>query len=358
MKSYTVFKIKCRDSLSMADLFAYLQDKVAANGHYFAIQGLRYDALDKKKQKQFDDIGLDEFSYRVVLPHIAQSAGYDPDLHDYRMISNLDGRWNWPNPTCHELLPDERFSNLVAFCDRLGTLDIATMLVGLDELAWNGEPVGKGTYGYEKADCTYRFGENYLSNSVTIARDYQGKKYTACLSCEKRFVTVPIISEIVAFLGTVKQESTYFAPETQEERQEWNRMADDAKRRLDMAVARIEQLPLIPIERYSSSDETKKINVKKLIKQYLCTNGWEERKALPDEWPSIVCKAREDRDIKLSIVSGHNGHHLQALIYYRSPKFSYSSSLSELHVNSISEADVESYFLNAVAVRDCLDEIL
>lgn len=358
MKEYVVLKINCHSGLTMREIFAHINEKVVSHSNFFAIQSLRFDVLDVKSQNLFRKIGLDGFSYKVVLPHLKETPTYNSERDDRRMISNLDRCWEWNNETCHDSLSEEKFSELITFCDRLHATDIATVILGLDEIEWGGQKVGKGSYGYQRADCTYRFGENYLSNSITVGRDYSSKNYTVCLSCEKRFSALPIIAEMAGFLGNVKEELTAFAPETEHEREEWEKAAGEAKQKLEDALACLKKLPLLPIEKWKRADESEKIYIKKHIKQYLCTDGWRLQKALPDEWPTIVCREKQDRSIKLSISSGHNGHHLQALLYYRSPMYKFGEHIPELSYNEISDADVEKYFVNAVTIRNYLDEML
>ncbi len=357
MKEYTVLQINCKKGLTISEIYKKIRETLTFDRPLFAIQNLKTDGIGKDCRKYYEELDLDRFAYKKVLEHLKQSPYYDPERDDRRMLSNADGCWEWGNPKKTEALSSEEFEKLILFCDGLRTSDISTVLIGFDEIRWNGAATGKGTYGYQKADLSYNLGKNYLSNSVMIGRTYESKQYTAYLSCENQFKTTDAFSDLASFLGETKDTLTYFAPENDEERAEWETAAKDARLRLQSAVSELKNLSLHIIGN-NISKEDKKINIRKYITKFLCTDGWSIRKAFSDEWPTVVGKDKDDVSIHLSIISSHNGHQLQSIVYYRSPKFVFTEHIYELSCTDISEKDAENYFLNAQTIRNRLEELL
>lgn len=354
MREYVVFKIKCKKDLKCEAVYEKIKTNLKFNNSLFALQNLDFNRLGPESQRIYEEISLNKYSYKKVLPHLKNSSYYNPERDDRQMISNLDERWEWSNTHNTQQLNKHDLEELITFYDKLKTSATATRIIGFDEIEWNGKKVRQGTYGFKKADCTYNLGQNYLSNSLIIGKTYSDKVYTAYLSCEKIFVGVDIIQELIDFLGEKVLEISYFAPECDRERDEWEQTATNAKNRFDKAISDLGNLPLKVIAPQSTTIESSKINIRKYIKNYLCTDGWEIRSALHDEWPTIVYRTKGDNDICLSIISGHNGHHLQSIVYYRSKKFVLADHILALSFNEISEDDLEKYFYNATLIRDYL----
>ena len=358
MREYMVLEVKCKKDLQIQEIYKYIEKKAKYNHNFFAFQNLHFDSLNKECKQLYEQIGLDCFRYKKVLEHLAKRADYNPDRDDRQMISNVDSRWEWNNEKETRALGEQELELLIAFCEKLKKGAAATFIVGLDEIEWDGKKSSKGTYGYQKADCTYGLGKNYLSNSITLGRLYADKAYTAYISCEKHFREHSIINEIIDFLGEIKTESVHFAPENEEERKEWETAQQMAEAKFRMTLSGLDSLPLKLIEKRRITDSSCKINIGKYIKTHLCKNGWETRKAFPDEHPTIIHKCKGNADVCLSILSGHNGHHLQAIVYYRSPQFLFANHIYALSYNEISADDVEIYFQNVEIVRDYLYESL
>jgi hypothetical protein len=98
----------------------------------------------------------------------------------------------------------------------------------------------------------------------------------------------------------------------------------------------------------------KKINTKKCIKQFLCTDGWYTRKAQGGEIPTVIAKKKGEAEVCLMIKSSSGGHSLQALCGYHIDGFSYYDNLSALLHPILDEKGVEAFFQNAVVIRDYL----
>ena len=357
MKEYIVLNVKCKKGLSATDIYSYVKQRVKYNSNFFAFQNIYFSYLSKGTKALYDKLNLDDFAYIKVLEHLAKSQHYNPERDDRRMVSNMDSRWRWYNERVNDTLEEEQLALLASFCDKLKGLSFSTLIFGLDEIEWGGTKVGRGTYGFAKADCTYQLGNNYLSNSVTVGRSYSDKVYIVNISLEKQFQGLAVIEDLVAFLGEKVYETTYFAPENDEERSEWEQTAQEAKTRFEQAIAGAGNLPLTHFTE-NTRDETPKIDVRKLIKKYLCNDGWEMRKAHWDEYPTIIHKAKDNTEICMSIVSGHNGHHLQHIVCYRSKMFRFAEHIRPLYSLYISEENMDKQFQNIRMVRDYLYEVL
>ena len=357
MKEYIVLELKCRKNITLSEIYLKIKETFSFNQNFFAIQNLKSDRISKENKRRYDELNLQQFEYIKVLEHLKNSPYYDPDRDDRRMLSNADDRWEWNNPQFSTSLCENDFIKLIQFCDNLKALDVSSLVIGIDEIEWGGEKVSKGTYGYKKANCTYALGNNYLSNSVMIGRTHENKDYTVYLSCEIQFRKLDIVEKFIYFLGDLINETTHFAPENDEERAEWEIISKNANEKFQNAICELENLDLKPIENKDCTQE-KKINIKKYITKYLCNDGWNIQKALADEWPTTICKDKEDTSIHLSVISAHNGHHLQSIVYYRSKQFVYSEHIYRLSYNAVSEQDIEQYFLNAQMIRDYLYKLL
>jgi hypothetical protein len=367
MKEYVVFKIKCKSGLGISEIYDKIKQTVKFNSNFFELNELYQFRPNIIKPKIYEEINLGKYAFVKALEHLKKNTYYSPERDDRRLISNLDARWALANENENEPLNEDDFSKLIEFCDELSSTDILTLMLGFDEIEWNGNKVEKGTYGYEKAKSTFDLGKNYLSNSIIIGRTGAdlGKRYTVYLSCEKNFKDLGVVNEIVDFLGEIKEENYYFAPENSMEREEWTRAYECASFKFENAVLELEKLNLEKITKKELSldeqlfiEKNEKVNVRKHIKNYLCTDGWEIRKTLADECPIKVSKDKSDETISISIVSGHNGHHLQALLYYRSKKFLFTKHIHDLHCNMLLESSCEKYFENVKIIRDYLYEVL
>ncbi len=363
MKEYVVIEIQCKKDLTFQDVYSALNANVSYNRNLFALQNIDFERLCQKGYEIYDRLQLRRFEYRIVLEHIVNTSYYNPELHDRRMASNMDSCWASHNAQVNESLSDNDFKDLITFCDLLKAHDVLTCVVGFDQIEWAGTPVGKGTYGYEKADCMYGLGKNYLSNSLVVGRTHENKPFTAFLSCEKQFRDLDKIDKLVGILGKKRCEEICFAPENEAERAEWMQTAETAKRTFQNAMMGYRSLSLEIVERGRSVDDWQKNRQKKMdimgsIKKILCTDGWAERPARSYERPSIIYKNKNDSEIAFSIVSGHNGQHLQVLLYYSSKEFMIGENLHELYVGSSSEQDIEKFFRNMIRVRNYFYERL
>ena len=355
MKESSVITINCRKGMKIADIYSKIKDTVKYNSNFFEITGLfRYGKA--KNEKVLDEIGIHKYSYIKVLPHLVNSKYYDPERDDVKLLSNLDDNWRWSNPNINTPLSEEDFSKLVDFCDSLSVNSLSTMILGIDEIEWDGNKPPKGTYGYEKAKNTFYYGENYLSNSVIIARNYENKKYTVILSCETRFRNFAVIDKLIEFLGEIKSEKNYFAPEDENERAEWEKLQTEKGAKFKAMIEGISVLPLHDIQR-QGGDNKRKVNVRKYIKDYLCNEGWNFKKGDPDERGIMIGIEKDDACLSIRIISGHNGHHIQTLLVYHSEKF-YFLEPNVLYLDAEDESEIVKYFENLKMIKEHMDKSL
>lgn len=343
MKEYCTIAVKCIKELELTDVFSLCSERLKYNSNIFCFQNLSFAFLSKKKQKMYDDLHMEHFAYQ--------------DKSNL-MVSNLDNNWQCCNGEATESLNKKEWVDLVNFASQLRGYDTFSHFIGVDEIMWDNTSVEKGTYGFRKPDSCYGLGLGYLSNCIIVGKTSIDKTYTAFLVCEKKFRPLNVIQEFVDYLGTIKYETTMFAPDDNAERIEWKREAVRANIRLQSALAGVRSLGLVRISNNWDTDEKVKINIQKQIKNALCVDGWKIRKADFDEWPTLICKEKGDTEICLSIISGHNGHHLQSIITYKSKKFSLHEHIYELSVSALDEAYVELYFSNAKKILDYIYDAL
>lgn len=359
MKEYVVLAIKCKMEVRLFDVYSVVRSSVSYNRNLFAIQDLKLEKLSKKSYDLYESLNLDKYKHIFVLEHLLNTSYYNPEQHDIRMISNLDKCWRWSNENTSDSLCNDDFSNLIDFCDSLKKNDVSTLILGFDQIKWGEGKVDKGTYGFEKADCSYGLGRNYLSNSVIVGRTNENKPYTVYISCERHFRNLNIIEKIASSLGKVICEEVYFAPENDDEREEWIQKAKFAELKFRTAISGLQNLAFEKTKKTCAIyDVHSTFNINSYIKKYLCKNGWKTRTARSNERPSIIYKNKDDKEIAFSIVSSHNGQYLQVLIYYSSIEFLFSENLIDLIACVTSEEDIDSIFGNIVKARDYFYDLL
>lgn len=356
MKEYTILEIKCDKSLTFSEIHSIIDGKVKHNRNLFSIMGLQPERMTKDNLALFESLEMDRFAYKFTLEHRVGKPDYNPQIDDRHLFSNLDENWKWHNPQVNDSVSDEFMERLTAFLDKVNANAMSTQVVVFDEIEWGGTPVGKGAYGYRKADATYLWPMNYLSNAVVVGRTYQSKTCSAYISCETIFRKLPVVQELAESLGKIKKEFTYYAPEDDAERELWDKEKAEAEAKFKSAVAGFENLRLEDHVKIGTAGTSRKIDVKKYIKTYLCTDGWKIEKPLPEDWSLVVRKRKGDASIGIGIDSRHNGHALQMIVCYKSRSFLFSE-----HVEYISDAhedQIEICIRNGQKIRDYFYEVL
>lgn len=356
MKEYTILEIKCDKNLAFSDIYSIMNGKVKHNRNLFSIMGLEPERMTKGNRALFESLEMDRFAYKITLEHRVGKPDYNPKIDDRHLFSNLDENWRWHNPQVNESISDEFMVRLIAFLDNVKANTMSTQVVVFDEIEWGGAPVSKGTYGFRKADGTYLWPLNYLSNAVVVGRTYQGKACSAYISCETKFRKLPVVQELAESLGKIKKEFTYYAPDDDAEREAWNKEMAEAEAKFKSAVAGFKNLRLEDHVKIGTAGTSRKIDVKKYIKTYLCTDGWKIEKPLPENWSLVVSKRKGDASIGIGIDLRHNGHAVQMIVCYRSRSFLFSE-----HVEYISDAhedQIEICIRNGQKIRDYFYEVL
>ncbi len=364
MKEYTVIQIVCKKETKAYDIYTAVKDTVKFNRNLFEFCGLfkHKDKVSSKKIQKFESLDLQRFYHVKVLEHLAKSPYYDSDRDDRKLFSNLDSSWDWSNKNNTESLNNDTFEKLIDFIDNLSLMDVSTIMLGIDEIEWGGNAVGHGTYGYEKAKSAFHGGENYLSNSIIIYKaPYEHKPYTVYLSCEKRFRALDSVNDIITSLGKIKNEEAFYAPEDEAERKEWEQAYAEAELKFEAMKANLPDIMNnMPEEtkEYQEYQQGVSNNVRKIIKQILCTDGWEQKKnTVFSGVGTMVIKDKDDSSVAVIIDSLHGGQLLQALIFYVNPKFKLG-----LHTNyqcvAINEEEVAKYLKNIKYIADYVYDAL
>ena len=347
MKEYCTLVIKCKKELKLEDIFSFAEKKVQYNRNIFSFQNVHHRFISAKQRKYYEALHLEEYEYSIPLK-----------TRDLPMVSNLDERWLRCNGEKTNSLNGKEWADLIGFASLQTRYDAYSYFLGIDEIMWDGSSVEKGTYGLEKADSCYGLGYGYLSNCLIAGKKCNDKTFTVILCCEKKYRSLDIFAELIDYFGELKHEISLFAPENEAERAEWNHDAMVAKQKYQAALLGIRSFANERIPNTRGVDEKVKINIQKQIKNVLCADGWKIRKAHFDEYPTVVCKEKGDAEISLSLISGHNGHHLQAFLNYRSKKFSFSDDIHELFMNELDESLVDHYFAYTKKILDYVYNVL
>lgn len=356
MREFVVTEVRCEKGIKATEICDKVLEKVKYNRLFFEFQNLFKwsDTVSERKKKKLAELDLTKYAYVRVFEHTKSSPYYDPKKDDRQLISNLNSAWFWYNETENDSLDESKFRDIVAFGDTVGS-HVSTVMYGIDEIEWGGKPVAPGTYGYEKAEGLYDGGNNYLSNSVIVSKiRYEGKPFKVYVSCEKEYRDLEIVEEMISSLGKKIGEKTYFAPENEEERHEWEETYREAEGRYKAMIAKTKELAKTLPKRFEPqspmAEFNDKINVKKSVKNCFCPDGWEL------EYGNTVSKRKGDSVITVYIDSLHKGHYLQALMDYRSIKFYFGDNINYIFTLK-DEADVCAYLDNVKIMAEAVYEM-
>ena len=223
MREYTVVEVGCFKELTPADVYRIVEGSLPFHNPLFEIFGLfKYKpSVTKSLIKRYEELGLNIYYQRIPNRNMQDKDYYEPEKHDYFLNSNLDASWEFSNPAKFERLEKSYFCDIVAFCAKLTSTQYSTYMLGFDEIEWDGKPVRGGTYGHKKAESVFKGGSNYLSNSLFISKiAYENKPLKAYISFEEKYKESGKIRDIIGQLGKEKGRQTYFAPESNEEREQ------------------------------------------------------------------------------------------------------------------------------------------
>ena len=356
MREFVVTEIRCEKGIKATEICNKVLEKVKHNRLFFEFQNLFKwaDTARERKKKKLAELNLTKYAYVRVFEHTKNSPYYDPKKDDRQLLSNLNSAWFWYNETENDSLDESKFRDIVAFGDTVGS-HVSTVMYGIDEIEWGGKPVSPGTYGYKKAEGLYDGGNNYLSNSVIVSKiPYEGKPFKVYVSCEKEYRDLEVVEEMISSLGKKIGEKTYFAPENEEERHEWEETYREAEERYKAMIAKTKELAKTLPKRFEPQSLMAKfeakINVKKCVKNCFCPDGWELG------YGNTVSKRKGDSVITVYIDSLDKGHYLQALMDYSNIKFYFGDNINYIFELK-DEANVCAYLDNVKIMAETVYEM-
>lgn len=366
MREFVVTEIRCEKGIKATEICNKVLEKVKYNRLFFELTDLlnEPERLSKKQKERLAELDLEKYAIVRVYEHIKKNPeyyNYDPKEHDRHILSNLNDAWYWYNETENDSLDESKFRDVVAFGDTVGS-HVSTVMYGIDEIEWGGKPVSPGTYGYKKAKELYNGGDNYLSNSVIVSKiPYEGKPFKVYVSCEKEYRDLEIVEEMISSLGKKIGEKTYFAPENEEERHEWEETYREAEERFktvnDVIKNYLNSLPKGFEPKPYTFKSKVQINMRKCITKHLCGNGWEILNKGEIAPGTYVGKRKGDRRIYVNIDSLHRGHYVQSQLKYDSPKYYFCETLPYAFVLE-SEQDVCEFLKNIRLAMERAYELL
>ncbi len=321
MIEYRVIKLKVDKDLTLKNVYEAVHENVKNNRNFFqiinlfTIQKFFNKIISKNLLRAFDDSGINDYFKRIVNENMIRYKEYQPDLNDWFVYSNLNEVWKEYNESNDGSIEEEQFIKILNFFDSLSSGNYHSLMIGIDEIEWDGAPVNKGTYGYEKA-MNRRFGYNYLSNSVIFSKDAMSKNPNVVyVSCESIYRESNALNRIINSLGKVDSEEIFFAPENENERSEWVRIRQIKENKLKEFTEDTDHLtanlphaisynPRIITEKHDT------IDTKKSVKEVLCKDGWKivKRKG---GGGITVSKTIGDEEYEVWILSLHRGVHIQ-----------------------------------------------
>ena len=360
MESYHVLELECDRDLKLSDIAYYIANHLSYNRRLFEIGNIDISSIYSKQITAIiDAYGLDRFTYEYRL-----RENYDPTP----IMSNLDAKtWLWGNPTYHENLSADAFAGVIEVCQRLKSTMCREYMIGFDEISWDGATAPEGTFGYEMPKATIFQGDRYLSNSVIITKDYVGKpNLIAYVSFESKYKELECIKQLIDFLGKIKREKELFAPSDDDEREEWDRVISDMRKKSEvfesLRTSLLSELPYEVIEPPRDPFRVEpypkeRINIRKLEKELLCFDGWELKKKDPHFRSTVTSKTIDGVEYKMWIDTLHGGHYLQLWFSCSSPMFELSVH-SAYCSNITDEVQAVNFMKNAAYLRDKYVEIM
>lgn len=351
MKQFQALNIRCEKGVKIADLYSIISKGPQYHHVFFELSNTRGGETTTKSLKCLSDY------YQVLKLNDYTQTSMD-------VFSNLNQNWEWENPNCTKSLNTEELQCLIQFGDRHGITKYRQMMLGFDGIEWEPGHIVSGTYGYKKADSIWGAGYNYLSNSIIITKITREHNLTCFIACEAQYRNSPPFEKMVTLLGKTVHETTYFAPETEQERRDWERRYRKAQtdfsglraslqgfyrelgypreRKANPKITGEDVLAMMEAERNAPT-----LNTKKIADPYLRAEGWKRAKLAGVG----ICyeKAVGDGTLIVVIDSKHRGHMLHALLYYRSEYFSFSNNIN-FSLELLTEEESKEYFYNLTKV--------
>ena len=334
MEKYNIIQFKLSDKNKAFAIMTELIKSIRHNSLLFEFWGVKdFDRI----QKDIPQIDLKKYEYEYYYKHMINSDWIPEEDKRVLVLSNLGEEWEDFNPYEQQSLSFDEFTALAEYFTKSKPRCYSTLMLGLDRIDWEQSTNTDyyHTYGYEKAKSSFDKGKNYLSNSIIFSKESMKSTVYLTLSFHERFKSNIQIQRIIERCGKIAKSNILYAPSNEIERAKWNSIYEDNESKFN---AMIEQLPdIIKNLPYQFNKKSlfpepvpkDTINVRKIAKETLCSDGWKMLTSKdPENW-GIAFKKKvgnienEDSELLLFIDSLHRGHYLQTLIEYKSVYFSF-----------------------------------
>lgn len=362
MTQYNIITIKCFKELTPIDIYNIINEMFVFNNYIFEIYNLfKYlPTVPNAAKKRYEELEFNKYEYRVTNQLLKDTDYYNPERHDFFLISNTDSSWEYPNSGNLQKLEKSSFFDIVSFCSKLKKIQYSTYMLGFDEIEWGGASVRKGTYGFSKARSTFSGGENYLSNSIIVSKiAYENKPLTVYLSCESKYRESKAVNDIISYLGKIYSEKVLYAPDDEDERKVFEREYQIAEKKFDEVISKFRYnfdeisaiLPYDVKSTHSGISYSEKLNVKKAVKNVFAESDWIYDKESSSDSKIYLYKKQNDIKISVYIDATHLGHYLQFVLILESPMYcfeknpAYSFDLSN-------ETEIKEYLSNVRVICD------
>lgn len=348
MKEYNVIELSIDNIVKMVDIKEIIDSALRYHKVFFESD------IDEHKKTA---IIRDKFSkYFHTVPHgVAQRP--------LSLYSNLGKTWKRENKNISTSLTADETDDLLRFADKSNVLQAGFVVIVFDEIEWGGTAVSEGTYGYEKANFHY-WEVPYLSNAVILKRDNGlGKPKLFCtVVCEAQYRNEEKLLGFIQALGGIKGECTLYAPESDEERAEWEALHQKGEKVYQAIKRCIEEnskhLPFFVTERISSyyyDENCISFDNKKIANRVLKNSTW---KKCGKKHEICYEKRVGENTVTVDVGSYWKGHLLRANFFYRTSLFVFGNGEGScFDFDPCSEEEAENYFKNLDYIFTKIDEL-
>lgn len=345
MKEFTVTKIELKKT-KMSQVYLALKNKLESTEVFFELIGLKDEFWEKDFWAKND---MSKYQYtKQLLAWVDEIT---------TVASNLNLNWDRVGEKSQLPISHSQAFELIKFKEKI-SWHYSTFLIGFDFNNLN-----ERKYGYVKTEGYFGQGENYLSDSIIMAKDAFKEFYLYISESEEKNnpITVNEIQELFP-QAKVIEENKYYMPSDEQESLEWEERYVQAKEsigKLKPGVKEIRknlkyELVNYPFcgGRYEST-----INVKKISKKLLEPLGWTLMKNKPGQKGLYYVKQHLDAEITLNVIALEKGHYIQFQIYYTGKKFFFCEPIDYVY-HLMTEEEVEHYFENLCSIMEYIEETL
>ena len=344
MKEFKVVHVRCQKGMKVSDVVEKINSGPAFHRVFFEIS----DVDNSKIYPKIPSL-VDYF-------HTVQNRIFSGEIRNVDMISNLDGNWKYENPNNTNSISPEQLNELVRFANRAGVSNCSGVMIGFDGVEWEEGKISCGTYGFEKATSYLGArGYNYLSNAIVIDKDSLKDRLMCYVICEAQHRNAPAFQEMLEVLGKVTEEESLYAPDSEDERSEWERRYSKAQSDFNSVISGLWELynnlpyPMsgeLPWPNEESLLPT--INTKKIADSILKSEGWTKADGIFTGGINYK-KPMGDGTVVVFVYSSHRGHMLRSTLLYCSEYYKFSAIIN-LSLEPLTEKDSENYFRNLLYV--------